>query len=63
MLGGGILGLIIVVLDIYAMLQVLGSSENGGKKLIWVLLIWILPLLGLLIWYVAGPKRSSVPSL
>ena len=58
----GIFGLVILVLDIYAMLQVLGSSTDTAKKLLWILGIWLLPVLGLLVWYVAGPKKRSVPS-
>lgn len=57
---GGLLGLVVLVLDIYAMLQVLGSGEEPVKKALWVLGIFILPVLGLLAWYVAGPKKSSV---
>jgi len=57
---GGLLGLVIVVLDIYAMLQVLGSGEEPVKKVLWVLGIFILPVLGLLVWYVAGPKKSTI---
>lgn len=63
MIGGGILGLLIIVFDIYAMLQVLGSGIDPIKKLLWILLIWVLPVLGLLVWYVAGPKRSAVSGL
>lgn len=54
----GLLGLVILVLDIYAMLQVLGSAETPLKKTLWILGIFFLPVLGLLAWYVAGPKKS-----
>ncbi|PZP39857.1 MAG: hypothetical protein DI585_02775 [Pseudomonas fluorescens] len=58
----GILGLIILVLDIYAMLQVLGSSTTPLKKALWILFIFIAPVLGLLVWYLLGPKKD-VPAL
>lgn len=63
MMIGGLFGLIILVLDIYAMLQVLGSSTDTVKKVLWILGIWLLPVLGLLVWYVAGPKKNGVPAL
>ena len=60
---GGLLGLIILVLDIYAILQVLGSNAEPVKKVLWVLGIFFLPVLGLLVWYVAGPKKDGTPAL
>lgn len=61
---GGLFGLIILVLDIYAMIQVLGSNAEPLKKGIWVLLIFFLPVLGLLLWYLMGPKKDfGTPAL
>ena len=53
---GGILGLIVLILDIWAVVRVVGSSASVGEKILWSLLIIILPVIGLLIWYLAGPK-------
>ena len=54
-----VLGLIILVLDIWAVVNVIGSSASTGAKILWILLIVILPLVGLIIWYFAGPKSSG----
>lgn len=54
----GILGLIILALDIWALLGVWGSSASVVSKLVWTALIIILPVIGLIIWYFAGPKGS-----
>lgn len=58
---GGIIGLIILALDIWAVINVIQSDTSTGGKVLWVLLIILLPLLGLIIWYFAGPRgrRSS----
>lgn len=56
----GIIGLIILVLDIYAIVQVLGSTTTPLKKILWSLFILVAPVLGLLVWYLAGP-RSTAP--
>lgn len=53
---GGIIGFIILVLDIWAIVRLLGSSAPVGAKILWSLLIIFLPLIGLVIWYLAGPK-------
>lgn len=53
---GGLIGLIIFILDIYAIIKVVNSSASTAAKIIWCLIIFFLPLLGLIIWFVAGPK-------
>ena len=54
----GILGLIVLALDIWAILHVAGSSASNGGKVFWILLIIILPVVGFLIWLVAGPRKG-----
>ncbi|WKE65221.1 PLDc N-terminal domain-containing protein [Gallaecimonas kandeliae] len=51
-------GLIVLILDIYAIVQVLKSGAKPVEKLLWILVILILPLLGLIIWFFAGPGRK-----
>ncbi|MEH6527060.1 MAG: PLDc N-terminal domain-containing protein [Sneathiella sp.] len=53
---GGILGLIVLALDIYAIVKIFQSSASTGAKVLWILLVLILPVLGLVIWFFAGPK-------
>ncbi len=52
----GLLGLIILALDIWAIIQILQSGKTTGSKLFWILLILLLPVVGLLIWYFAGRR-------
>jgi hypothetical protein len=53
---GGILGLLILAGDIWAIINVLQSSTSNGKKLIWILVVLLLPLLGLILWFLLGPR-------
>ena len=53
----GLLGLFIFVADIWAILTILKSTVATDKKVLWCLLILLLPVLGLIIWYLAGPKN------
>lgn len=55
---GGFLGFIILALDIWAIVKLLDSSASSGSKVLWILLILFLPVLGLIIWLVAGPRGS-----
>jgi hypothetical protein len=53
---GGFLGLIILIADIWAIIQVFNSSVSAAAKLCWTLLILLLPVLGLVIWFFMGPR-------
>ncbi len=53
---GGLLGLIILILDIYAIIKVVQSGASAGIKAIWIVVILLLPVLGLIIWALFGPK-------
>lgn len=53
---GGFLGFVILVLDIWAIIKVVESGASTGIKVFWVVLILMLPVVGLIIWWVAGPK-------
>lgn len=52
----GLFGLIILALDIWAILHVLRSSQEVGIKVLWILLIAVVPVLGLIIWAILGPR-------
>jgi len=54
----GIGGLIILIADIYAIVMILQSSAKGIEKLIWFLVVFLLPLIGLIVWYFAGPGKK-----
>lgn len=56
---GGILGLIVLALDIWAIVSIIGSSASTGSKVLWTLLVIILPVLGFIIWLIAGPRSST----
>ncbi|QOL82538.1 PLDc N-terminal domain-containing protein [Pseudooceanicola spongiae] len=56
----GLLGLIVLIADIYAIYQTVTSGASTGSKLLWVLLILILPVIGFILWLVAGPRGGSV---
>lgn len=53
---GGISGLLILVLDIIAIVDVLKSSLDTGKKALWIILILILPVVGMVLYFLIGKK-------
>ena len=54
----GIGGFIVLILDIWAIVSILSSGASTGSKVLWTLLVLILPVLGFIIWLIAGPKSS-----
>ena len=54
----GIGGLLILILDIYAIVKLLGSNASTGAKVGWTVLILLLPLLGVILWFLFGPKGN-----
>ncbi|UXX84102.1 PLDc N-terminal domain-containing protein [Roseovarius pelagicus] len=52
----GLGGLVLLILDLWAIVSVVGSSVSTGRKVLWILLILLLPLLGFIIWLIAGPR-------
>ena len=55
---GGIFGLLILIADVWAILNIFQSPAETVKKAIWIVLVLLLPLLGVIIWYFAGPRES-----
>ncbi|TNJ39880.1 hypothetical protein FGF66_02815 [Chlorobaculum thiosulfatiphilum] len=54
---GGLFSLVVFAIDIWVIVQIVQSPSVTGKKLLWVLIILLLPLVGLLLWLLFGPKR------
>lgn len=54
----GLVGLIILALDIWAIMNVVKSNAETGVKILWILLIVLLPLIGLIIWALMGPRGN-----
>ncbi|WP_407275238.1 PLDc N-terminal domain-containing protein [Halothiobacillus sp. DCM-1] len=52
----GLFGLIILALDIWAIVRVVQSNAGAGVKTLWILIILFMPILGLILWALLGPK-------
>jgi Phospholipase_D-nuclease N-terminal len=54
----GLWGLLILVGDVWAIINIFQSSASNEKKLLWTLVVLLLPLLGLILWFFLGPKAG-----
>ena len=53
-----LIGLIILVLDVIAIADIINSWKDTEKKLLWILLILLLPLVGMLLYFLIGKKKA-----
>jgi hypothetical protein len=53
---GTIIGIVIFIADLWAIIQTIQSAGTAGQKVLWVLIIFLLPVLGLILWFFLGPK-------
>lgn len=51
--------ILVVIADIWAILNVVKSGESNGTKVLWILGILLFPIAGFGVWYFAGPKPSG----
>lgn len=53
---GGLFGLIWLIIVIWAIVKVAKSSAGGVAKLLWILILLFFPVIGLIFWFLLGPK-------
>jgi hypothetical protein len=54
-----LLALIVLILDIIAIVDCLKSDASTGKKLLWILLVVLLPVLGMILYFLLGKKKVA----
>ena len=54
---GGFFGLLLLAADIWALINIIQSSNSNNSKVIWVVAVILLPLLGVIAWFFAGPRK------
>ncbi|WP_312391698.1 PLD nuclease N-terminal domain-containing protein [Pseudomonas sp.] len=47
---------IVILVDLWAIVSVFRSDKSGGVKVAWFLGIVIFPVVGLVVWGIAGPR-------
>ena len=56
---GGFFGLIVLILDIWAIIKTVESGASTGAKVLWTVVILVLPILGLILWFIFGPRAAK----
>ena len=56
---GGLWGLIVLIADIWAIVSIFQSRATTGMKVLWIVIVVVLPVLGVILWYFIGPKTGK----
>lgn len=51
-----IIWVIILIVDIVVLLDILKSKKDTEKKILWIIAVFLLPVLGPILYYVIGRK-------
>lgn len=54
----GLWGLLVLIADVWAIVNIVQSSADTGKKVLWVVLVIVLPVLGFVLWLLLGPRTG-----
>jgi succinate dehydrogenase/fumarate reductase cytochrome b subunit len=54
----GLWGLLVLIADVWAIVNILQSSGDTTKKVVWTVVVIVLPVLGFLIWLFFGPRTG-----
>jgi hypothetical protein len=55
----GLWGIIVLIAVIYAVVNTVQSNTSDGKKVLWILLLVLLPVLGFILWLFLGPRKRT----
>ena len=55
-----LIGLVILILDIIALVSLLKSGADTATKILWALLIILLPFIGMVLYFLMGPGRRKI---
>jgi len=55
----GLWGLLVLIGDVWAIVNIVQSGADTGRKVLWVVLVIVLPVLGFVLWFFLGPRTGK----
>lgn len=52
-------GVLVLIADIWAIVNILQSTADTGKKVVWTVVVLLLPVLGFILWFFLGPRTGK----
>ena len=54
----GLFSLLVLIADVYAIVNIFNSHASTGSKVIWIVVVLVLPRIGFIAWFFAGPRSG-----
>ncbi|HEY1898556.1 MAG TPA: PLD nuclease N-terminal domain-containing protein [Steroidobacteraceae bacterium] len=55
---GSLWGVLVLIADIWAIVNIVQSSADTTKKVLWTVIVVLLPVLGFILWFFLGPRTG-----
>ena len=55
---GSLWGILVLIADIWAIVNIIQSSADTGRKVLWTVVVVLLPVLGFILWFFLGPRSG-----
>ena len=53
----GIIGMVVLILDIIAIIDLYKTKKEAKQRLLWFIIILIVPFIGMLLYFLVGKKK------
>jgi hypothetical protein len=54
--GDRLWGLLVLIADVWAIVHISQSAASTGTKVVWIVVVIVLPVLGFILWLFLGPR-------
>jgi len=54
----GLWGLLVLIADVWGIVNILQSRSDTTKKVVWTVVVIVLPVLGFILWLIFGPRTA-----
>ena len=52
-------GVLVLIADIWAIVNIMQSGADTAKKVLWTVVVVLLPVLGFILWFFLGPRTAK----
>jgi succinate dehydrogenase/fumarate reductase cytochrome b subunit len=52
-------GVLVLIADVWAIVNILQSGAETAKKVLWTVIVVVLPVLGFILWLLLGPRTKQ----
>ena len=56
---GGLFGVLVLIADVWAIVNIFQSQATTGAKVAWIVGVLIFPVIGFIVWLIAGPREKT----